>query len=120
MILFLRICQPLVDYLHFYSLSTASHIKSPSAAISIFHSLKTLEIIRVLFILEAQIYSLKALIQRKNIIKSKQQSYQTFIHLFNKLIRLNPYDKKKKQLLREEIESEQGLPIKSWFLEQLE
>lgn len=69
--------------------------------------------------LDAQISSLRTFLRRKNITGDKQLNYQNFIHTVNKLVRLNHYDKNKKQLLLEEIENLQPLPVRYWFLEQL-
>jgi len=69
--------------------------------------------------LEAQINSFKIFIRRKNMITYQRPHYRNFINAVSKLIRLNPYDKSAKTVLRQEIAVLQPLPVKYWFLEQL-
>lgn len=70
--------------------------------------------------LESLLESMRTYIHRKQLMGSHDLIYRNIIRYTRKLIRLNPYDAKQKDKLREEIEGAKGLQIKGWLLEQLE
>lgn len=70
--------------------------------------------------LESLLESMRTYIHRKQLMGSHDLIYRNIIRYTRKLIRINPYDAKQKEKLREEIQGAKGLQIKGWLLEQLE
>lgn len=70
--------------------------------------------------LDALIDSFKKTLSRKQkILGYHHLSYKNFIQYLIKLVQLNPYDKKAKKRLLEEVENTQPLSDKFWFVKQL-
>ena len=69
--------------------------------------------------LESLLDSMRTYIHRKQLIKSHDLIYRNIIKYTRKLIKINPYDSKQREKLKEEIQQARGLQIKSWLLEQL-
>lgn len=70
-------------------------------------------------LLEAHLDSFSVFIRRRDVSAFHQINYLNIIKVTKKLIRLNPFIKKEKQLLKEEISATEVLTERSWLLEQL-
>jgi len=69
--------------------------------------------------LEALIINFQTFIRRKQVISYQRLNYQNFINCLKKLNNLNPFDKKARQTLLEELTALHPLPERHWFLRQL-
>ncbi|MCP4439691.1 MAG: hypothetical protein GY810_12170 [Aureispira sp.] len=70
-------------------------------------------------VLESLLDSFRRFLQRKSIIAYQKQIYENTIHLTEKLVNLNIYDKVAKAALLEEIETTNPLTERPWLLTQL-
>ena len=71
--------------------------------------------------LESLISSLKKYIIRKKVMGYYKENFKNVLHLTQKLVKLNPYNKAQKEKFRKEVESAGALisTEKAWLLEQL-
>jgi len=69
-------------------------------------------------LLFAQLESFQQYLNRKGVI-ANQQSYQQNVKYIKRLMNLNVYDKKRKQILRTQIEQESALTERKWLLEKM-
>jgi len=69
--------------------------------------------------LEALLDSLKMYLRRKDFVGYHKENYNNITRYLQKLVRVNPFDKKAKSKLKEEIEQTSILSSKKWLLEQL-
>ena len=70
--------------------------------------------------LESLLDSLAAYLRRREIVENQKINGQNIIRLTRGLLRLNAYDKEKRQVLRKEIEKTRPLTERKWFLEMVE
>ena len=70
-------------------------------------------------VLEYFLISFEAFIKRKKEIGYHKANYLNIIRLMKKMLTLNPFDKKAKLKLQEEVKTTQPLSERVWFLEQL-
>ncbi len=70
-------------------------------------------------ILEALLESMSIYIRRKKLVGYYQENYRNIIKYTKKLVRVNPFSKKDKEKLKNEIEKVSPLTEKTWLLEQL-
>ncbi|MCP4437958.1 MAG: hypothetical protein GY810_03360 [Aureispira sp.] len=70
--------------------------------------------------LESFLNSFKVFLMRKKLIGYHKDIYMNIIRLTQKLLHVNPFDKKEKQQLKITIEQTTPLTEKDWFLEQLQ
>lgn len=70
--------------------------------------------------LESLLDSMRIYLKRKEIIGYHKINYQNIIKYTRKLFRLNPYDKEKRKLLREEILTTSPITERPWLLEQID
>lgn len=71
-------------------------------------------------LLEYHLENFKQLLGRKEVLTYHRDKYLNFIRYFKKVIRLNPYDQRKKTELIRTIREQQDLMEQKWFLEKLE
>ncbi len=71
-------------------------------------------------VLDSFTISLQRFLQRKKGLGYHQETYKNFIQLARKLLEINPFDKDKKDKLRQEITETKALSEKDWLLGQLE
>lgn len=69
--------------------------------------------------LDSFLNSFKAFLMRKKLIGYHKDIYMNIIRLTQKLLMVNPFDKKEKQELKITVEQTNPLTEKDWFLEQL-
>lgn len=69
--------------------------------------------------LESLLESMRIYIRRKEVLGYHKANYQNIIRFTKKLVRINPFDKKEKEKLRESIVQTTPLTEKEWLLEQL-
>ncbi|MEM9824652.1 MAG: hypothetical protein AAF985_26430, partial [Bacteroidota bacterium] len=81
--------------------------------VKIFYELKEFDL------LESHLQTLKTFIRRKKAISYHQQNYLNLVRYTQKLLKLNPYDKKAKETLKVAIENEEILSERNWLLQQL-
>ena len=70
-------------------------------------------------LLYAHLDSLKQFLNRKDIIANRETHLRN-IKYIRRLLNLNIYDKKRKQILKEQIENEPALTERKWLLEKME
>ncbi len=72
--------------------------------------------------LESLLESMRTYMQRKKVMGYHRANFQNFLKLTRRLVRLNPFDKGKRDELKREIESAQPMTLseKQWLLTQLE
>lgn len=70
--------------------------------------------------LESLLDSLSAYLRRKEIVENQKINGRNIVRLGRALMRLNPYDKQKREGLRKEVETTRPLTERTWFLEQLQ
>ncbi|MEZ4984583.1 MAG: hypothetical protein R2795_06055 [Saprospiraceae bacterium] len=70
--------------------------------------------------LESLLESTKTYLKRKENIGYQKAVFENMIRLTRKLVRINPYDKSKREELRREIENTNPLTERAWLLEQLD
>lgn len=70
-------------------------------------------------ILESQLESMRAYLQRKKVIGYHKEVYKNIIRYTKKLLKVNPYSKAQKEKLKLEIETAKPLTEKAWLLKQL-
>ena len=71
-------------------------------------------------LLENQLDNMKTYLNRKKVLAYHKTAYTNLIRYTKKLIRVNPFDKKSKDNLRQEITVADPLIAKDWFLKQLD
>jgi hypothetical protein len=69
--------------------------------------------------LESLLHSLKTYLVRKEVVGYHKENYKNIVYYMQKLLKLNPFDKKAKQQLHATISSVSPLTSKKWLLEQL-
>ena len=70
--------------------------------------------------LESLLESMRTYLNRKELVGSYRLNYQNIIRYTKKLVRLNPYDKEKREKLRKELSTVNPLAERSWLLAQLD
>ncbi|MEL6657806.1 MAG: hypothetical protein AAFP77_15555 [Bacteroidota bacterium] len=70
--------------------------------------------------LDSLLESMRVYLKRKNVIGYHRDVFQNMLTYTKKLVRLNPYDKKKRIELRTEIEQASPLTDRPWLLEQID
>lgn len=70
--------------------------------------------------LESLLDSLRAYLKRKEVIGYHKANYLNIIKYTRKLVRVNPYDKQKCLVLKEEIATASPLTERPWLLEQMQ
>ena len=70
--------------------------------------------------LESLLESMSAYIRRKDLSDQHQQNFGSIVKFTRQLSRLEPFNKKKRNLLLEEVKSTSPLSEKTWLVEQLE
>ena len=70
--------------------------------------------------LESLLDSMRTYVNRKEMLTYHKFIYTNLIKYTRKLIRVNPYDKKQRSNLRQELETAKPLPERAWFLQQLD
>lgn len=70
--------------------------------------------------LESLLESMRTYLNRKELVGAYRPNYQNIIRYTKKLVRINPYDKDRKEKLRQEIMAANPLTEKAWLLKQLE
>ncbi len=70
--------------------------------------------------LESLLESMRTYLNRKELVGNYRPNYQNIIRYTKKLVRLNPYDKTRKEKLRQEIATAKLLSEREWLLKQLE
>lgn len=70
--------------------------------------------------LESMLESMKMYLKRKKVIGYHRDVFQNMLKYTKKLVRINPYDKEKRQVLRAEIETASPLTDRPWLLEQID
>ena len=70
--------------------------------------------------LDSLLESMKVYLKRKNVIGYHRDGVENVLKYTYKLTRLNPYDKKKREALRGEIQEATPLTERPWLLEQIE
>ena len=70
-------------------------------------------------VLEALLESMSIYIRRKKLVGYYRENYKNIIKFTKKLVRVNPFSKKDKEKLKNEIEQVSPLTEKKWLLEQL-
>lgn len=71
-------------------------------------------------LLESHLKTMRSFVGRNKRLGYHQRNYSNIINMTQRLIRINPYDKKARERLRQRIEAADPLTEKSWLLEQLE
>jgi len=71
-------------------------------------------------LLGAFLDSFQIYLRRKKVIGYHKENYQKIIYYTQQLMKVNPYDKEKKTLLKQKISEDEGLLEKEWLLGQLE
>lgn len=75
--------------------------------------------IQEIALLESHLEAMKMFIKRKKVIGYHQSNYLNIISYTQKLLGVNPYNRKKKEDLYQEIKSEEILTERDWLLAQL-
>ncbi len=72
--------------------------------------------------LESLLQSMRTYMQRKKVMGYHRANFQNFVRLTRKLVRLNPFNKQKREALRQEIEKAEPMTLseKQWLLQQLD
>lgn len=70
--------------------------------------------------LESLLESMRTYLNRKELVGAYRPNYQNIIRYTKKLVRINPYDKVRKEKLREEILKANPLSERDWLIKQLE
>lgn len=70
-------------------------------------------------LLQSHLEAMKKYILRRHLIGYHKSNYRNIINYAQKLLLLNPYDKKAQQKLVAQLHTEEILSEKNWFLEQL-
>ncbi|NJO86706.1 MAG: hypothetical protein HC821_01115 [Lewinella sp.] len=70
--------------------------------------------------LESLLDSLSAYLRRREIVENQKTNGQNIIRLARNLLRLDPYDRSKKEAYRQEVLNTQPLTERDWFLAMLE
>lgn len=70
--------------------------------------------------LESLLESFRTYLSRKDVIGYHRSNYQNIIRYTKKLVRLNPYNKEKREKLRQEISDTSPLTERTWLLKQLD
>lgn len=70
--------------------------------------------------LDSLLESMRTYLNRKELVGVYRPIYQNIIRYTKKLARLNPYDKVRKEKLRQEILAANPLPERDWLIRQLE
>ncbi len=70
-------------------------------------------------LLDSHLDSMEMYIIRKKVLGYYKENYRNIISYIRKMIRLNPYEQKRKDILSEKVSSEKVLTERSWFLKQL-
>lgn len=71
-------------------------------------------------VLESLLDSMSNYMRRKKVIGYHRSIYSNLIRFTKKILKVNPYNKEKFVILRNEIESANPLPERQWLLEQLD
>ena len=70
--------------------------------------------------LDSLLESTKVYMKRKDVLSYHREVFQNILRYTGKLVRLNPYDKKKRGALRTEVEQATPLTERPWLLEQID
>ena len=70
--------------------------------------------------LESLLESMRTYLNRKELVGAYRPNYQNIIRYTKKLVRINPYDKERKEKLRQEITAANPLTERDWLLKQLD
>lgn len=70
--------------------------------------------------LESLLESMRTYLNRKELVGAYRPNYQNIIRYTKKIIRINPYDKERKEKLRQEITTANPLTERTWLLKQLD
>lgn len=72
--------------------------------------------------LDSLLDSMRTYMQRKKVMGYHRANFKNFIRLTRKLVRLNPYNKQKKEALRREVEAAQPMTLaeKQWLIQQID
>ncbi|WP_156825739.1 hypothetical protein [Lewinella cohaerens] len=70
--------------------------------------------------LESLLESMKVYLKRKKVIGYHKDVFQNMLKYTKKLVRINPFDKEKRVVLRQEIENASPLTDRPWLLEQID
>ena len=70
--------------------------------------------------LESLLESMRAYVQRKEVMGYHKNNFQNIVRYTKKLVRVTPYNEKQKDKLRQEILEANPLTEREWLLEQLE
>ncbi len=70
-------------------------------------------------VLDSLLDSMRTYLRRKKVVGYHKENYQNIIKYTKKLVRINPFSKKDKEKLKNEIEKITPLTERTWLLEQL-
>lgn len=70
-------------------------------------------------LLHSHLDAMKVFLGRKRILGYHRNNYLSIIRYAKKLLSLNPYDKKAVEKLRQQVENEESLTEREWFLAQI-
>jgi len=73
-----------------------------------------------MMLLDSHLHTMKVYIQRKKIIGYHRKNYLNFIRYLKRLVYLPTFEKEKKQILLEKIQSEEILTQKDWLIEKMQ
>ncbi|MFN7116562.1 MAG: hypothetical protein ACK4TA_07150 [Saprospiraceae bacterium] len=90
------------------------HLSAKTMLLKIYYELEEIDA------LESLLESMRTYLNRKELVGSYRPIYQNIIRYTKKLVRLNPYDKARKEKLRQEILNVNPLPERPWLLKQLD
>ena len=103
-----------LDVIHKYEFNDILiNIESRMILIKIYYEMDEFKI------LESQLESMRAYLQRKKVIGYHKEVYKNIIRYTKKLLKVNPYSKAQKEKLKVEIEAAKPLTEKAWLLKQL-
>ncbi len=70
-------------------------------------------------LLQSQIDALRTFLQRKKMMGYHRGNFQNIIRYMQKLVNRNPFDQKETEKIRKEVEEEEVLTERGWFVKQL-
>ncbi len=90
------------------------HLNAKTIQLKIYYELDEYDL------LQAHLDAMRIFLRRKKMLAYHRTNYENIIKYAQKLISLNPNNKKAMQNLKEKIEAEEVLSIRTWFLEQVD
>lgn len=90
------------------------NLSAKTVLLKIYYELNELDL------LEAHLEAMKIFLRRKKIMGYHKENYSNLIRFTKKILELQPYDIKSRNLLRQEIEDMRSVAEKAWLREQLD